>query len=89
MRTQTADYKEGHGSIGIGLGVVAARIIGSMPFLGPAFKDNTGVGDIYFEINPSAILVSLGVLLTVGLIAGLVPAIKASKLDPIEALHYE
>ena len=77
------------GAIGIGLGVIAAHVIGSMPFLGPAFKDTTGVGDIYFEINASAIGVSIGVLLLVGLVAGLVPALKASRLDPIEALHYE
>jgi putative ABC transport system permease protein len=77
------------GVIGISLGIVATQIIGSMPFLGPAFKDTTGSGDIYLTVSPLSILVSTGVLLVVGLVAGLVPAVKASKLDPIEALRYE
>lgn len=71
----------------IGWGVTAG--IQTLPLLGPLFKDKSGTGDIHLHISRFAVLSSTVVLEGIGLIAGLLPAIRASRLDPIEALRYE
>jgi putative ABC transport system permease protein len=40
-------------------------------------------------VSPKWIMLGLGLGLTVGIIAGVYPAAKASKLDPVDALRYE
>src|SRR6204780_1196142 len=77
------------GAIGIVLSYFLSWAVGTLPMLGPLFEDDSGKGDIHLYISLFTVLLSTGVLVVTGIASGLVPAFKASRLAPVEALRYE
>jgi putative ABC transport system permease protein len=77
------------GALGVAAGWLVTWLLGTLPLLGPLFQDTSGRGDIHLHISTFAVVTSTAMLETVGLVAGLLPAIKAARLDPIESLRYE
>jgi ABC-type antimicrobial peptide transport system permease subunit len=71
------------------LAVVVAGIVAGVPL---AWAATRGLQSRLFELSPwdpTTVAVSVATLLAVALVAGFLPARRASRIDPLVALRYE
>ena len=77
------------GVVGMGLAVFLTWVIPPMPLYSALYKTANHEGDVFLHASTAVMTAAFVILSGVGIVSGFFPALKASRMDPVEALRYD